>query len=142
MQGPGALLVSLSALPSLLYSPALNANHVSLASLRQASALKLSCCLPALCEVSLARPPSILIRYKLPLMPAPSDGCLPLIASAGAYCARDMCICRRVHSPCQKSLRRASFGFEDLFGGDEGVDSSESMAADEVSAEGTPERSA
>jgi hypothetical protein len=65
-----------------------------------------------------------------------------LIASAGAYCARDMCICRRVHSPCQKSLRRASFGFEDLFGGDEGGDSSESMAADEVSAEGAPERSA
>ena len=77
MQGPGALVVSLSALPSLLYSPAFSANLVSLASLRQASALKLSCGLPALCEVSLASPPSILVRYiyTLPCWRHPTDVC-------------------------------------------------------------------
>ena len=42
-------------------------------------------------------------------------------------------MCRRVHAPCQKSLRRASFGFDDLFGGYEGGDISLSMATDEVS---------
>lgn len=61
-QGPGAMMVNLSALPSMLYSPAFHTELVSLASLREAAALQRSCCMPAICRVSMTSAPSIVIR--------------------------------------------------------------------------------
>ncbi|BDA46838.1 hypothetical protein COCOBI_09-2910 [Coccomyxa sp. Obi] len=104
-EGPGAMMVNLSALPSMLYSPAFHTELVSLASLREAAALQRSCCMPAICRVSITGAPSVVIR--------------------------------RVHAPCQKPLRRASFGFDEVFGGDEG--GSEDMATDEAPSQSQPE---